>query len=74
MKPDTIYTVGQIHRLGLMISRKGTPYRDKAAIIRIIKRHKLTHTRILTPRGYAYRIRLSTIRAHNARVRDRIKA
>lgn len=60
------YSVGEILREKLMLSRTGEPYRSKIAITRIIKSHKIRHTIVNTPHGPSYRIRLSTIRAHNS--------
>ncbi len=71
---DTYYTIGKIVRDEMMISRTGKPYRSKAAIIRIIRSHKLTHERIATPHGLSYSIPLSTILWHNAEMRAKRRA
>lgn len=63
---DPYFTIGEIFRSKMLISRTGKPFGDKASIIRRIR--QLPHKRLNTPYGPGYAVRLSTIRAHNAQM------
>lgn len=67
MKNERLYTLGEIHRLGLLKSHTGEPYKHKATISRIMSRMKMPKGRTL--HGMGYRIPMTAIRAHNKRMR-----
>lgn len=60
------YSIGQILREKLMISRTGKPYKNKISIKRIIVSHKIPFTIVNGPHGLSYRIPEYAIRRHNS--------
>lgn len=67
------YTLGEIVRLGLMKNHKGQPYKDKAAILRVIHKAMVSSDiaddvkRISTPWGEGYAVPQKTIDKLNKR-------
>lgn len=66
MRKQKYYTIGEILRLGLMKSRSGEPYKDKASILRRVR--KMAYRRIASPHGEAYAVSMGEIKKHNAKV------
>ena len=66
---EKIYTLGEILRLGLLKSYKGTPYTSKATILRTMA--KIPHKRVQTPWGIGYAVLAKDIAAHNKRIATR---
>lgn len=62
---ERLYTVGEIYRQKLLRKHDGTPYADKATILRIVQRMK--HSKVRTPYGMGYGVTLAEIHRHNDR-------
>lgn len=61
------YTVGLILKQGLLLNRNGVPCKDKAGIIRILR--KLKHTKIQTPWGPGYSVPANELEKYNASIK-----
>ena len=57
------YTIGAIQRLGLLLNKNGKPYKQKTAILRIVR--MLKYTKIQTPWGEGYSVPFSEIEKFN---------
>ncbi len=62
-----LYTIGQIYRQKLLLNSKGKPYGSTAAVLTVIR--LLPHQKVQTPYGIGYGVTLSTIEAHNKKMR-----
>lgn len=57
------YTIGQIHRLGLLKNHEGKPYKHKATISRIVSH--MPSKIVQTPWGPSKTVSEKDIKAHN---------
>ncbi len=67
-----LFTVGEIYRGKMLINRHGKPYSAVAAVLSVVR--LLPHKRVKTPFGIGYGVALSTIEAHNKKMRATMSA
>ena len=60
---DMKYTIGQIFRLGLIKTRDGMPYKDKASVSKWLKARKIKFTVCRLPWGKAKSYEIDKITA-----------
>lgn len=59
------YTAGEIHRLGLLKTFYGEPYKQKASVTQIVK-HMENVQKVPTPHGVGFAVPVEEIEKYNA--------
>ena len=62
------YSIGEIHRLGLLKSHTGEPYKDKATVSRVVSTMSFIEKN--TPWGMAKTLTEADIQRHNDKFKD----